>query len=420
MSKIELSPVRGDNSYLSSTVIQVSRPKIHEDETHATISCDVVGTGLPGELWFRVPLPLKQYLAAKRPDWIYTALLLPAMLRGADLIVDAPISDKLYFSISGDLQYVLKQQDKRLQNIAVRAGAHMGEGTYDGKAVGTGFSAGIDSFASILDNTASELPRSHRLSHLTVLNVGAMGPRDKAAPLFKKYVDRLWEFCNQSELGAVSVDSNLDDFYQGDFTYQQSHTIRGVAAIMTLQGMFRRYYYSSGYEYSNYFIGPTHDMASSDPIILPMLSTEQLEFISLGSRYSRLEKAIRVASYPESYKFLDVCVGNADGRAEQHKPNCSRCWKCGRQLLTLEALGKLDIYNAVFDLATFKRARTHIVAEILEQAYKDGFPSDQEVIEFSHLNKKIRLPMRPLLPYLIKYAPRRGIKLIAKLCTAVA
>ena len=54
--------------------------------------------------------------------------------------------------------------------------------------------------------------------------------------------------------------------------------------------------------------------------------------------------------------MLDVCVANPDKRLALEKLNCSRCWKCTRTLLTLEALGRLDAFEKVFDLPYY---RTH-------------------------------------------------------------
>jgi hypothetical protein len=396
--------------------VEVGRPEVRYGPGTAEIRCQVSGDRMPDALWFRVPARFAEFLAVERPDWILTALLLPAMVRGARLVVDAPVSERLHYGVTGDLPYVLRKQDARLQDIAIESSglspaSRRGRGT----AVGTGFSAGIDSFSTVMDTTSEKLSAPHQLTHLVVLNVGAMGEGEKAAELFARYSERVARYAAASGLDFVTVDSNLVEFYTGDFTFQQTHTIRNAAGVLALQPLFRRYYYSSSFEYTKHFVGPTYDMSFADPLILSMLGTEDLEFVSAGSRYSRLDKVKRVASFPDSYGFLDVCVGDAQRRAYAQYPNCSVCWKCGRQLLTLELLGKLDAYREVFDLDRYRAARTDILASVLRSAYCKKQPNDLDVIRLARSSGKFRVLNDRMLDTLLPLAPERTSRWVARL-----
>lgn len=71
-----------------------------------------------------------------------------------------------------------------------------------------------------------------------------------------------------------------------------------------------------------------------------LLSTEATDSISTGSQYTRAAKTAQVAEIEPSYRHLDICV--EPGTSRSGFRNCSRCWKCARTMVTLEALGKLD------------------------------------------------------------------------------
>jgi len=131
--------------------------------------------------------------------------------------------------------------------------------------------------------------------------------------------------------------------------------------------------YSSTFDYSNSFVGATYDMAYSDAIALPLLSTERLETLSVGGEYTRVEKTLRVADISDSYEFLDVC---ADG---SKVGNCSRCWKCMRTLLTLDIAGLISRYSNLFDCAEYKRQRNMYIRKVLSS----HDPLLREIVQFA-------------------------------------
>jgi hypothetical protein len=124
------------------------------------------------------------------------------------------------------------------------------------------------------------------------------------------------------------VNSNVDAFYGKGLGNQQTHTLRNASVALLLQGGIGRYLYASSYNFKNVFVGATYSMAYSDTIALPLLSTEVLDAISVGSEYTRIEKTLRVAEIPDSYGTLDVCV------SPKKAGNCSTAGNaCGRSSL---------------------------------------------------------------------------------------
>jgi len=119
-----------------------------------------------------------------------------------------------------------------------------------------------------------------------------------------------------------------------------------------------------------------------DPILLPLLSTERLDLLSGVPALSRVAKTAIVAENPDARRMLDVCIANADKRMRLGKINCSNCWKCVRTLLTLEALGQLDAFGEVFDLAYYRANRTALMHSLVKRSGQ-GDVAAKEALAFA-------------------------------------
>ena len=118
-------------------------------------------------------------------------------------------------------------------------------------------------------------------------------------------------------------------------------------------------------------------------MLLLLFSTEATEFRAIGTSLSRLEKARLVTNLVASYEYLDVCTADPDARMQSSIPNCSACWKCVRQLMTLELLGQIDQYKNVFDLEKFRANRKRLVREFLYTAFLPNRPNEQDVVRLA-------------------------------------
>jgi hypothetical protein len=170
----------------------------------------------------------------------------------------------------------------------------------------------------------------------------------------------------------IAVNSNVADFYDG-FTFQQTHTPRNASVALLLQAGIGRFLYASGYDYRRVFIGATFDTAYSDPVTLPMFSTEAIDLFLVGGQYTRVEKTLRIASLEDTPTMLDVCAGGAKAG------NCSTCRKCLRTLLTLEIAGLIDQYDRAFDLAAYALQRDRYIIKVL----RCHDPLLQELVSFA-------------------------------------
>lgn len=341
--------------------------KISDVDADATSYSAVIQDGAnTRRLRFEFGRELENGLSS-RADAALVTLLMPAMAAGTALEIDGRVSADLMEGL-GQLQKILVGINPRLNLITVDA-AETVSGEVPSRGCATGLSGGIDSFCVLADHRP-------KLTHLLFNNIWSY--KSDAGPTFNQRYGKAQALADRIGLPLVSVNFNLEEFYQG-FTFQETHTMRNASVALALQPSIGRFLYASSYPMSEIGIRPTYDIAYVDPIILPLLGTDQIRLSSVGGEYTRVEKTLKVAEYPLSYDTLDICVYD-DGI-----DNCSECWKCQRTELTLEIAGLLDRYASVFDIEKYRRAklyylsdalRSHdpLVKEVLDFAAERGFP----------------------------------------------
>lgn len=329
---------------------------------------DVQTHGCSKSLWFTLDNEHEE-LISDRSDAALSALLIPAMERGEDIRVNGTVSERLYYILQHHQQAVLQALHPSLNRVSIHP-EEIKPKKKTGTGVATGFTGGIDSFATLADHYHADTPDGFHITHLLFNNVGSHGRRNEE--LYKERYEYLQPAVDRIGLPLIAVNSNIDSFYE-TIGFQESHTQRNAAVALLLQQGISRFLYSSTFDYQSVRISDTYDMAYSDPVTLPLLSTEGLDALSVGSEYSRVEKTLKVTKLKESYRSLNICAdGNTAG-------NCSECWKCRRTLLTLEIAGMLNRYSEVFDFDAYRRGRKLYLARVL--ASND--PLLKEIVEFA-------------------------------------
>jgi hypothetical protein len=248
----------------------------------------------------------------------------------------------------------------------------------------TGFSGGIDSFCVLADHLLGSPPPSYKITHLLFNNVGSHG--DDASHASRVFHDRYRHIERAAaELGIpiVRVDSNITDLLRMDF--QVTVSTRNISAILQLQKLCKRFVFASGYRYQDCYTGEVDNQAYSDPVAIPLLSTETFDCISAGCEYSRVQKTIRVADLELAHRYLNVCASD-NGKGT----NCSTCFKCRRTLVTLDILGKLDQFAGVFDLRHYRRHRSAYIVALLRNG---DHPFLEEMLEYAR-TVGFRFPLR--------------------------
>jgi len=339
--------------------MKISQPVLRELDGLVRVEARVQSGAGDAALWFGVEPAHAQWLSTDRADGFLVAQLLLAMKLGEPMQLAAPVSTRLYYNLTNCYQPLMHELLPALQPVPIHA--ELCDKPTGATGVGSGFSAGIDSFCVIRDHFVQPVPEAFRLTHLIFNNVGSHGTRDpqRARRLFRRRHQQIHGYPDSIGLPFIAVDSNLGELLPMDF--EQTHTTRNIAVALILGGLFRRFYYASTFHYGDISVKPTFDAAFADPIALPLLSTESLDIVASGGQYRRTTKTALVAELPEVTRWLNVCTTESvDGK------NCSICPKCCRTLLTLEILGRLEQFSGTFDLARWRQVRNrYISASIL-------------------------------------------------------
>ncbi|MDC0295655.1 hypothetical protein OAL35_02255, partial [bacterium] len=262
-------------------------------------------------------------------------LLMHAMKSGDDLILDGEIDPLLLYELQVTIQSVLCLQFSELKKVSIRAERRPNHpGRKEGAHVATGFSGGIDSM-QLLDCALfkDELPEELRVSMLMHHNVGSVA-RNSQFDVNRSHAERCADELGLSFAGASC---DVSPFYEG-FTFLESHTMRTVAASMSLSPICKRYVYASGTELQ---VGLpnmcTRVIDAANPVLLPLLSTAQQSFKQFGAECTRLDKILQVMENETLVSKINVCARVSHDNSSLL--NCGRCFKCFPVLLVAEALG---------------------------------------------------------------------------------
>lgn len=326
---------------------------------------------LPASLWYEIPAQFEHYLCDKA-DAAMLGLLVPAMAAGEPLHLEGRVSKRLLGNLRKAYQGLLPKVLPCLQLIPVTAQEITEEAYPCARQVATGYSGGLDCFATLLrPRTEAELA----ITTLVHTNVGSHGKGARGKKVFAERLERARAAGERLSLPLISVDSNLADFYDRKTDFVATTSARHVSAVLALQRGLTTYEYSSTYHHQRQFFDDTKDLSRIDDMALPLLATESFTVKPSGSQYQRTEKLLMAAQAPVTYELLDLCMKpwNASGGV-----NCSDCRKCLRVQLALDALGKLDCYAKVFDLRKHRRLRSLQVAELL----RDDQEMAVEFLEF--------------------------------------
>ncbi len=325
------------------------------------------------------------YFTCEVADAFVLALLLPALQSNQDILVKAPVSEKLYYNLKHTVIYLLakafkyKEIDIKVEKTIVLETNSTG--------VGTGCSLGVDSFATMLSHTSQDCPESYKLTHLTFFNVGSHGEKDfgKVRESYLKDLIVIKDFANEIKLPLVSAESNLSIFYSNyGFNFNQSHLIRNMSTVLSMQKLFKKYIYSSGFPVTWTHI-TDKDIAIMESILQPLLSTESTELIVGEAKLFRSEKTRLISEYELPRKHLYVCLKNLVINDKMNTVwfnhdtkfrNCGTCEKCLRTLITFDIIGKTNLYEDIFDIKKFNSLKKLYMAKIIGLKNKDFFCYD--------------------------------------------
>lgn len=378
-------------------MIRIGLPYIEIKDGYTYVKSHIVdeAQGINLVAWYRSNLEYGKYFN----NDVLDAFVLPMILCGIkyqeNIEVEGFISEKLYYNIKNSLIYTLSIPFHPKRLVAVRC-----KGTkimnYQPTAVGCGCSLGVDSFSAMLRHMSPDCPDGFRITHLTNFNIGAYGNDfEKGHESYLKALDFVKEFAANEGLPLVLIESNMGSFFKNQ-TFNWSGPVRTMSTALSMQKLFRRYYYASGHNNADFEI--TDIMGHFASLVIPMCSTENIELIVADQDRSRVEKTIAIADNPLTPKYLHVCLREirANNQGKEYLRdvkfrNCTRCDKCWRTIITLDILGLTEKYKNIFDVDYFYSIKDSIIEDIVMNRNNNLFKN--EIYQLM-LEKRYRIPTR--------------------------
>lgn len=354
--------------------------EIKQNKTFIKLCSDVSITGLKSDvdnkrtLYFSVEEEYGQYLTFERGDAFVTALLYFAINMGMDIKSEVAVSKRfLYWMNSHFIPCLAKQLGKQPVKVIAEATDEILESA---GAVGTGYSGGVDSLYTVMQHTkgihgiTEETQYRHELTHLCVINAGVFegsSPFDTACRLTSMAED----LGRELNLKAVLIDTNLHIVL--DESYLEVLYFRIYAAVLSLQKLFDYYLSSSGHGFENFRLGREF-LQYQDLLNIQAFRTENLVFKSVGSGVRRVDKIKSLCDFEPSYTRMHPCFRLLD-------KNCGHCKKCRHDIVALHALGELDRFDQVFDVADARKNMDIHVAFLIANSKVDLCSDVLELME---------------------------------------
>lgn len=346
------------------------------------------------DLWFEVDAKYSQYLCDERSDAFLIGMLRYAMGLGYDIECDAPITEELLYNIRTYLIPALSKASPEIYPVSIVADISSDILSNAG-AVGAGMSCGIDSLHVLCHHLASPYP-SMKLTHLVLNNVGAY---QEGSDQFAWQLNHAQQFADEYGCELIHTNSNYTDAFPANHKgLRWTHSYANMFCVYALQKFWRTFYYgSSGYDFSGFSLAKVAkgDCALYDLLSLNVFSTRSLRIYSEGGAKTRFEKTIDVANYEPARKYLHVCT-------RDNGPCCNTCEKCCRTLMTLDAIGRLDDFSAIFDVDYYRRNRKWYLNWMYYNYYFFGKESLLEEV-YEHFKDQITIGMKAKIRYIELY-----------------
>ena len=265
-------------------------------------------------------------LRSSGSPWL-AATLLPAMMSGNRLTIDAPVSTKLRAGVERVQDVLIAWWGERysLQRVSIEAPTEAI--MVGGSARAACFSRGVDSYYTVL--AGRNAPRGPGLTHLLYsgtidfMDADERRQRERALAATAGAAEDLG-------VPLLSVHTNLREFHEGYAGWIHGYAQALAAVGHALGGLLAELRISTAYHRSQGLRWASH------PALAGPLSSESVTVRHVGSDARRIDKVRAIGTHGSVLRRLRVCI------VPDSEQNCGRCEKCLRTMLELYAAGALE------------------------------------------------------------------------------
>lgn len=392
---------------MNHNTIIVKKPYIVETEDQkARLNASINGILGIDQLFFEVEVRYVQYLDTDVADAFLLMLLEYAMINNCDLCFEAPITTTLLDYVNEYYIPLLAENVFGYNRVKIVA-CPKSNNKNAGQSVGTGFSAGIDSFYTVfkqLETQYNEL----KLTHVVFANVGAQTySYDESSKIFPEKAKRMRRIISEveSSIEFIAVDSNCLEVYKDTIGrgFTGPDAKKTCSCVVALKKLFSTYYFSNGPTLDRFKFS-SKDPAHYDLFTIDMLNKTGITFYSKGIETpKRIDKLKYIADRKQVQQNLSVCIDK----------NCGICEKCVRTELELWAINKLEDFASVFDVLYFKKNFVKIAAKYLAIPEERHLGFVDEIVCEARKHR-VSIPMLAYIFCFLFYRPLYLAKKIAK------
>jgi hypothetical protein len=305
----------------------------------------------PGELSFETrigarpqPLWIRTATAVTPPaDAVLPICLMPAMRSGGTLALGERVSPRL-LRTQREFQAIQRAWSlgwdsgvDPLSEVEVLAPPRALE-TRQSHRVAAFFSGGVDSWSTILTN-----PDITDL--IFVRGIDLMPKLFHQSGLVEEVEARLHEAAAALGLPLHVVETNARELSDPLVPWEAYSACPLVAVALFFEPLFGRVLIAGDTDHETQLPGGPSRMVDQ------LWSTERLEIVDDGGRFSREQRLRQIIDHPLVQRSLRVCWENPGGAY-----NCGRCRKCMLTMVSLEAIGargRIATFPAELDLSLF-------------------------------------------------------------------
>lgn len=352
-------------------------------------------------LWFSVKKEYADYLCEERSNAFVVALLWYAMITESDICFETPMSKNLYDGLTKKIIPALMRDSNTIISLKGPVTSDLVSGE---QGVACGMSCGVDSLYTLHNYVSGNAPTNARLTHLMYCEVDYTFPfvtppydidkifleEEHSESIVVKNAETI---ANRHHMSFLHIRSNLDrDFCRGGVIYSAMY--RYLACALALEKLYSLYIISSSGSGNRVKeISLTSPTQNYENLICESLRTEKLNYV-ISDNETRVNKIREIADDKDFQEFAYVCYLNGT------IPNCGECFGCMKTIIPLDILGKLDMFEKVFDIKKYYANRKdifkslflfskrpemsfarEIVRQLLKLALDEGNEAGREFIE---------------------------------------
>ena len=350
---------------MKTAYLSISQPEITQSFGKTRLCCYVNEfennekskiTNSDNYVWIEVDEQYGKYLVSEVCDSFIVAVLPYAYFNNLNIHVKT-MSRELYHNIVYQLLPALSKYNPSIHRIEIRADKLV-DLIFGGEQVGTGLSMGVDSFDVIntyYENINSKL-KDFKISSLVINNVGAYSTSESIP---KEVIKSSQKIGNELGLPILYINSNIHLWRKMNFI--TVHSYYNAFSILALGKYWKKYYYATGYDISEFDItraGYGEDSTRYELLLFKCFSYNSLTFYSPNLEKNRYDKTKSIAESKIAQKYLDSCLYSA---------KCGKCDKCVRNIINLDACSKLDLFEQTINLDFWKNNREDFILELIHE-----------------------------------------------------